>query len=240
MSQPVEMPPAAIRGTAARQATPPPSPQTTEADQEELWLLDALRQGDEAAFMRLVDRYHNRMIRLALVYVGDRAVAEEVAQDAWLGVLRGLPRYEARASLRTWIFHIVVNRAKTRAGREMRSVPFSALWEEVDADEPTEDRAQFLPADHPRWPGHWVSVPRSWEQVPEERLLAAETLAYIGEAIEELPPSQRMVITLRDVEGLPSGEICNVLGISETNQRVLLHRARTHVRRALTRYLIAD
>jgi RNA polymerase sigma-70 factor (ECF subfamily) len=239
MSQPVDIPPATIPGKAAQHATPPPPPPTTEAD-EELRLLDALRQGDEAAFMRVVDRYHGRMVRLALVYVGDQDVAEEVAQEAWLGVLRGLPRFEARSSLRTWIFHIVVNRAKTRAGREGRSIPFSALWEETDADEPMEDPAQFLPADHPRWPGHWVSFPRSWEQVPEERLLAIETLAYIGEAIEGLPPNQRMVITLRDVEGLPSDEICNVLGISETNQRVLLHRARTQVRRALAHYLVGD
>jgi RNA polymerase sigma-70 factor (ECF subfamily) len=211
-----------------------------EADEEEQQLLDALRQGDEAAFMGLVDRYHGRMVRLALVYVGDWGVAEEVVQDAWLGVLHGLSRFESRSSLRTWIFHIVVNRAKTRAAREWRSIPFSALWKEAETDEPSEGPAQFLPADHPRWPGQWVSFPRSWEQVPEENLLAAETLAYIAQAIEGLPTSQRMVITLRDVEGLPSGEICNILGISETNQRVLLHRARAHVRGALARYLAGD
>jgi RNA polymerase sigma-70 factor (ECF subfamily) len=203
-------------------------------------LLDALRQGDEAAFLRLVEQYQPTMVRIATFYVGNRAVAEEVAQDAWIGVLRGLPRFEARSSLRTWILRIVVNRAKTRAATEGRSVPFSSLWARDDPSEPLEDPSQFLPADHPQWPGHWVSFPPTWEQVPEDRLLAKETLERIRAAIEALPTTQRTVITLRDVDGLTGEETCNILGLSEINQRVLLHRARIQVRCALSRYLVGD
>jgi RNA polymerase sigma-70 factor (ECF subfamily) len=208
------------------------------APADEAQLVEALRRGDEATFVALLERYHGALVRLATVYVGDRVVAEEVAQETWLGVLQGLDRFEARSSLKTWIFHILTNRAKTRAQREGRSVPFSALWDPDTAPaEPAVEPERFLPADHPRWPRHWASRPQSWDDLPEERLLSRETGARLQEAIAALPPSQREVLTLRDVEGWTAGEVCNTLGISETNQRVLLHRARSKVRRALERYL---
>ena len=215
-----------------------PSEAAGRAFSDEAHLVEALRRGDEAAFVTLLERYHGALVRLATVYVGDRVVAEEVAQETWLGVLQGLDRFEARSSLKTWIFHILTNRAKTRAQREGRSVPFSALWDPDTAPaEPAVEPERFLPADHSRWPRHWASRPRRWDDTPEERLLARETGAYLQQAIAALPPSQREVLTLRDVEGWTSAEVCNVLGISETNQRVLLHRARSKVRRALERYL---
>ena len=152
-------------------------------------------------------------------------------------MLRGLARFEGRSSLRTLIFRILTNGAKTRGQREGRSIPFSLLGDvDLDPEGPSVDPDRFLPADHPKEPHHWVSFPRSWGEVPEERLLAQETLSIVRAAIESLPPAQREVIRLRDVEGWPSGEVCNVLGISESNQRVLLHRARSKVRRALERY----
>lgn len=200
-------------------------------------LLDALRRGDEDAFMRLVNLYHAALLHLALVYVGNRAVAEEVAQETWLAVVQGLDRFEGRSSLKTWIFRILVNIAKTRAQREGRSAPFSALPDaELESDDLALEPSRFRPSTDD-WPGHWVSMPRSWETVPEQRLLSQETLAHIKHAIQALPPNQQMVIRLRDVEGCTSEEVCNILSIAETNQRVLLHRARSRVRRALEAYL---
>jgi RNA polymerase sigma-70 factor (ECF subfamily) len=170
--------------------------------------------------------------------VGDHALAEEVAQETWLGVLRGLDRFEGRSSLKTWLFSILVNRAKTRGQRESRSIPFSALWDpDAEPDEPAVEPDRFFPPDHPDWPGHWAAFPKSWDQVPEEALLSQEALAVIQTAVAGLPPSQREVITLRDIQGWTSDEVCNVLNIGETNQRVLLHRARSKVRHALERYL---
>lgn len=216
--------------------TTPPSPEIV-ASAGDLQLVDALRQGDESAFAALVDQYHTAMLRLAMIFVRDRAVAEEVVQDAWLGVLRGLNRFEGRSSLKTWVFSILTNCAKTRGQREGRSLPFSAVWDaDSDLDDPAVDPDRFRPADDPREPHQWVSFPRSWAAIPEEHFLAQETLAAIRAAIAALPPSQREVITLRDVEGWTSEEVCNALGVSETNQRVLLHRARTKVRRKLDDY----
>lgn len=205
---------------------------------DELRLVEALRRGDEAAFATLIEHYHTPLLRLATIYVSSRAVAEEVVQETWLGVLQGLARFEGRSSLKTWIFRILTNRAKTRGEREGRSIPFAAL-EGLDAEpgEPAVDPARFLPPDHERWPGHWVSFPQSWDDVPERRLLSQETRAQIATAIEALPPHQRTVISLRDVEGWSADEVCSVLSISESNQRVLLHRARSKVRQALERYL---
>lgn len=208
------------------------------AREDDLRLVAALRAGDEAAFMRLVDRYHGAMLRLAQLYVPERAVAEEVVQETWLAVLQSLARFEGRAALKTWIFRILVNMAKTRAQREGRSVPFSSLPElERESDEPAVEAGWFRPADAPVWPGAWVSVPHNWEQVPEAQLLSRETREHIEQAIAALPPHQRGVITLRDIEGWSAEETCAFLGISEANQRVLLHRARTRVRRALAHYL---
>ena len=200
----------------------------------ELRELDALRAGDEEAFMALVRRHQAAMVRVAQIYVSRRDVAEEVVQEAWVGVLRGLDRFEGRSSLKTWLFRIVVNLAKTRAVREGRTIPFSALRTPESVPEPAVEPERFRPPDDARWPGHWASKPVEW---PEARLLESESLARIKDAIEALPDNQRAVITLRDVEGWSSEEVCNALELSETNQRVLLHRARSKVRRALERYL---
>jgi RNA polymerase sigma-70 factor (ECF subfamily) len=202
---------------------------------EEHALVEALRRGDEGAFVTLVERYHASLVRLARLYVPTAPLAEDVAQETWLGVLQSLPRFEGRSSLQTWLFRILANRARTRAVREARSIPFSALWSpDQDADEPAVDPDRVLGPDHPHWPGHWG--PRPPEPLPEERLLGQEAREVIRDSIQRLPPAQREVITLRDVEGWSSAEVCNALAISETNQRVLLHRARSRVRRALEQY----
>lgn len=202
---------------------------------EETRLVEGLRARDEAAFALLIRRYGASMLRLAQLYVRSRAVAEEVVQDAWLGVLNGIERFERRSSLKTWLFRILTNTAKTRALREGRSVPFSALGHE-QSEEPSVEADRFLGPDT-RYPGHWGSPPARWEGAPEERLLGSETLEVISAAIDTLPPAQALVITMRDIEGFTAGEVCNALEISETNQRVLLHRARTKVRRALEGYV---
>ncbi len=203
---------------------------------EDRELLRALRAGDETAFVELVERYSGSLLRVATTIVGSRAVAEEVVQETWLGVLRGLDRFEGRASLKTWLFRILTNSAKTRAMRERRSVPFSSLVRaETEYDERTVDADRFLPADHERWPGHWAVPPRA----PEASLLGAETQRVIRQAIDELPEAQRTVITLRDVGGWDAEEVCEVLELTDGNQRVLLHRARSRVRAALEEYLDA-
>jgi RNA polymerase sigma-70 factor (ECF subfamily) len=199
--------------------------------QDQLPLLDALRAGDEAAFATLVRLHGPAMLRVAQLYVRSRAVAEEVVQEAWIGVLDGVGRFEGRSSLKTWIFRILANKAKTRAVREGRTIPFSAL----DAGEPAVDPDRFRgPED--RYPGHWASKPTG---LPEERLLESETLSLVEAEIEKLPPAQALVVTMRDVEGFDSDEVCNALDISETNQRVLLHRARSKLRNALEEYVNA-
>src|SRR5919201_3826933 len=200
----------------------------------EAQLLDALRAGDEDAFAALVREYHPSLVRVARTYVSTLAAAEEVAQETWLGVLNGLDRFEGRSSLRTWIFRILTNIAKTRAQRDGRTLPFSALQDPGRVPEPAVDADRFLDPEHPRWPGHWAIKPEPW---PEDALERAETRTRLLEAIEALPASQRAVISLRDIEGWASEEVCNALEISETNQRVLLHRARSKVRRALEEYL---
>jgi RNA polymerase sigma-70 factor (ECF subfamily) len=198
-------------------------------------LLEALRNGDEAAFMDLVDRYSATLLRVAMMYVPTRAVAEEVVQETWLGFLESLDRFEGRSSIKTWLFRILVNTAKKRGVRERRSIPFSTAWE------PEEEERAIAPSrfrgDGDRWPHHWLQSPADWDTIPERKLLSDETLRFVADAIERLPPAQREVITLRDVEGWSSQEVCNVLDLSETNQRVLLHRARSKVREALDRYL---
>lgn len=207
------------------------------ASQQDLALVAALRGGDENAFMMLVERYQPAMLRIARMYVSTNAVAEDVVQDAWVGVLRGLDGFEGRSSLRTWIFRILVNTAKTRGQREARSLPFSSVWAADPDGESSVDPDRFFPLNHPLSPGAWVEPPVGWESTPEERLLSKETLTVVSRAIEALPPNQREVIRLRDVLGWPSSDVRNALDISETNQRVLLHRARAKVRRALESYL---
>ena len=194
---------------------------------DERELVDALRAGDEKAFVALVQLHHGSMLRVAAAFVHSPAVAEEVVQETWLAVLRGIGDFEGRAPLKSWIFRVLANRARSRAQREGRSTPFSGF--ESD-DDPAVDEERFLPDDHPRWPGHWSAPPQRWA---EERLLTKETLQLARAAIDALPPAQRQVIVLRDVEGESSEEVCALLSISEGNQRVLLHRARSKVRAAV-------
>jgi len=190
---------------------------------DESALLAALRAGDERAFMEIVEQYTPGMRRLALSYVRTPALADEVVQEAWLGVLKGLDRFEGRSALKTWIYSIVANVARTRAVREARSAPFSSF---ATDDEPSVDPDRFIPD------GNWGSPPEPWRA-----LLDDEARAVIDAAIAVLPDQQRRVIELRDVEGWSSDEVRNVLELSETNQRVLLHRARSKVRAALEDYL---
>jgi len=194
-------------------------------------LVERLRGGDEAAFMWLVDRLGPSMLRVARMYVASAAVAEEVVQEAWLGVLQGIGRFEGRSSLRTWIFRILVNIAKTRGRREGRSVPFATLAGD-DLDRPTWDPSAFRGAGEPL-EGTWSSLPQDWSGVPEQRLLGSETRRAIAAAIDALPAMQAEVIRLRDVLGWSSQEVRNALDLTETNQRVLLHRARAKVRKTL-------
>jgi RNA polymerase sigma-70 factor, ECF subfamily len=209
--------------------------EATTASPHDLELIARLRAGDEEAFMSLVDALQPSMLRVARMYVSSAAIAEEVVQDAWLGVLKGLDRFEGRSSLRTWIFRILTNIAKTRGQREGRSVPFAALAGD-DLDQPTWDPAAFLGSEE-RSAGHWSSLPNDWRGLPEERLEAAETRALVAATIASLPPMQAEVIRLRDVAGWSAEEVRNALDLTETNQRVLLHRARAKVRRALDTYL---
>jgi RNA polymerase sigma-70 factor (ECF subfamily) len=197
-------------------------------------LVEGLRAGDEAAFTAVMREYGASMLRVAQMFVSSRAVAEEVVQEAWLGVLKGIGRFEGRSSLKTWLFRIVANTAKTRAVREARSIPFSALGDDTEG-EPSVDPERFLGAGE-RFPGHWGAPPQQWG-APEGRLLARETMEVIEREIEGLPPAQRAVITMRDVQGFTSEEVCNALDLTETNQRVLLHRARSKVRSALEEYM---
>ena len=196
---------------------------------DEAQLIAALRDGDEEAFAHLVDRYHASMVRVARAYVASKEAAEDVVQDAWLGVIHGLDRFEGRSSLKTWMFRIVINKAMTRGGRDARSVPFSSLG----PDEPAVDPDRFR--DSGRWAGHWASPPSPGE-LPEAAVLGHETRALIDSVIAALPTNQRVVITLRDVQGLSAPEACELLGVSEATQRVLLHRARGKVRAALEVY----
>jgi RNA polymerase sigma-70 factor (ECF subfamily) len=203
---------------------PPTASEPLEPSPEERELA-ALRAGDEAAFLALVNRHGGAMLRVATVYVRSRAIAEEVVQEAWLGVLKGLRAFEGRSSLKSWIFSILVNCAKTRGAREARSVPMSALEAEDDASPAVSPDRFRDEAD--RWPGHWSQPPQPW---PDERVASNELVALVGEALATLPDAQRTVMTLRDVEGIDSSEVCALLGVSDVNQRVLLHRARSKVR----------
>ena len=201
-------------------------------------LVRQLRRGDETAFSWLVGRYDRALRRLALDFVSTPAVADEVVGDTWLAVIEGIDRFEGRSSLKTWIYRILMNKAKTRGIREKRTVPFSSVGAGHDGggDGPAFAPDRFRPPDDPDWPGHWASPPSAWQEQPVERLEAAETLAQVRAAIDALPATQRTVITLRDLRGFTSGEVSELLSVSPGNQRVLLHRARAAVRRHLERY----
>jgi RNA polymerase sigma-70 factor (ECF subfamily) len=205
---------------------------TSAVSADERRLVDGLRAGDEAAFVELLRTHGPAMLRIARSYVSSQAVAEEVVQEAWVGVLRGIDRFEGRASLKTWLYRILANTAKTRAVREGRSVPFSALSGD-DPDEPAVDPERFQGPDG-RLPGNWAAPP---PPLPEQIVLDREARAHVEAAVELLPEAQRIVITMRDVAGLDGDEVCEVLGLSQGNQRVLLHRARAKVRTALESYI---
>jgi RNA polymerase sigma-70 factor (ECF subfamily) len=211
-------------------------PRTVVLERSEEQILIQLQEGDEDAFRTLVRRHSPSMTRVAMAFVSRRAVADEVVQETWLNVVRGLEGFEARSSLRTWIWTILQNCARRRAEQEQRLVPLSEL-----ADDEASGDDVGVSADHffeqGRWAGMWSSAVRSWDGLPEERLLSKELRRALRETIDGLPRMQRAVITLRDVEGWPPGEVCDYLGVADGNQRVLLHRARAAARAAVERYL---
>jgi RNA polymerase sigma-70 factor (ECF subfamily) len=205
--------------------------------EDERDLVDRLRSGDEAAFRGLVERYHQPLVRLALTYVARPDVAEEVVQDTWIGVIRGIGAFEARSSVKTWIFRILTYQAMSGGKRERRSIPFSVLaGREAEGDEPAVDPSRFSgPED--RYPGGWIEHPDPWGD-GESIMLSLEMQSVVAASLETLPPAQRLVMSLRDVQGWTAEEVCEALGVSQGNQRVLLHRARSRVRAALERYRI--
>jgi RNA polymerase sigma-70 factor, ECF subfamily len=217
--------------TQIRSQSPAGAPESDEAV-----LVARLRDGDEQAFGELVDRHYATMLAVARGYVKSRAVAEEVVQEAWLGVLKGLDRFEGRSSLRTWIIRIVVNIAQTRGAREARSIPLSSLAPEGEeaAVEPERFRGP-----QEAFAGHWRQYPANWELLPEQSVFGRETLDVVMRAVTALPPAQRQVIALRDISGWSSEDVCKALQISQGNQRVLLHRARSRVRATLEEHLDA-
>jgi len=205
------------------------------ASDDDPHFLELLRNGNEAAFVSLIERYSDVMLRLAMIYVTAWPVAEEVVQETWMSVFEHLDHFEGRSSLKTWLFHILTNCAKTVAQREGRSIPFSSYSGMNTNDaEPTVEPDRLLPVEQ-SWAGKWASVKRV--AMPDERLLSQEKFLCLERAIEALPPNQREIIILRDIEGWTTDEICSTLGISEGNLRVLLHRARLKVRSALEKYI---
>ncbi len=199
-------------------------------------LLEGLRNGDEQAFAHAVDCYSGSLLRVAMAYVPSRAVAEEVVQETWLGVFEGLSRFEGRSSFKTWLFTILTNRAKTRGQRENRYVAFANKTHSDDEEDHGVNLDLFIQSGTKA--GHWIEPPHAWDHGTPERLaLSKESREQIEKAIEVLPDTQRQVMTLRDLEGVSSEEVCNILGVTETNQRVLLHRARSRVRKILDEYV---
>lgn len=191
-----------------------------------------LRSGDELAFRSLVRRLQRSMIGVAIGFVGNRATADEVVQDTWLAVIEGLPRFEQRSSLKNWIFAILTNQARSRAVRDGRMIPIADFDREISDDEPVVDPARFDVS------GSWTDLPTAWEEVTPERIVAGkQMLAHVGDAIERLPSAQRSVLILREVENMEPSEVSALLGITEGNQRVLLHRARSRVREFLAQLL---
>jgi RNA polymerase sigma-70 factor (ECF subfamily) len=185
-------------------------------------------------FEALVEQHYGSMKRLARTFVASDAVAEEVVQDTWLAIVKGIDGFEGRSSLTTWMFSILTNKAKTRGARERRAVPLSCVGS-PDADEPAIDADRFQ-SDDDAWPGHWATPPRPWQH-PERRLLSLETRDRLKHALDDLPERQRVVVTLRDVEGFDADEVCELLDLSAENQRVLLHRGRARLRTALESYV---
>jgi RNA polymerase sigma-70 factor (ECF subfamily) len=197
-------------------------------------LVTGLRAGDEATFARLVDAWSASMVRLARSYVSTMDSADEVVQDTWLAVIQGVEAFEGRASLKSWVYRILVNKAKNRGVRESRTVPWSGVSPDAEDAGPTVDPSRFQDANGD-YPGHWREFPAPWP-TPEDALLAGEVRQVIGEALDTLPARQRTVLTLRDIDGHSSAEVCAMLEITAENQRVLLHRARAAVRTRLEIY----
>lgn len=196
--------------------------------------LRALRRGDEAAFSNLVNAYNSSLLRLARIYSPSREVAEDAVQETWIAALRGLDGFAGRATLRTWLCRILINIVRRRAAAESKTLPFSSLTD-VDHAAPTVAPDRFVRTG--RDAGHWASLPADWSRLPEDKLLSVELQEIIGDAVATLPAPQAIVITLRDVEGWASEEVCDLLDISGANQRVILHRARGKVRAVLESYL---
>ncbi|MBO3751419.1 sigma-70 family RNA polymerase sigma factor [Streptosporangiaceae bacterium NEAU-GS5] len=196
-----------------------------------------LAAGDEEAFRLVLDRWSPGMLRLARDFVSTRASAEEVVQETWMAVFRGIARFEGRSSLKTWVYRILVRTAKARGVKEQRTIPMSGSLPEAESDAgPTVDPSRFRGPDDP-YPGHWRpgQAPAPWN-APEDRALVSEVRRVIGDALAALPARYRVVLSLRDIEGYGSDEVCELLGITAGNQRVLLHRARAQVRRRLEEY----
>lgn len=204
---------------------------------DEMCLVNALRRGDESAFVLLLDRYGTSMLYLAMRYVSNRALAEEVVQETWISLLEGLNQFEGRSSVKTWLFRILIKRCLTRRLHESRYIPLSLLSDfSSESTESTMEVKVPFHSDHPQWSSHGAFSLRSHRYTPEELLLSQELYSYIQKAIEALPSRLREIIILRDVEGWTADEVCRLFGLTETNQRVLLHRARVRVRDVLTRY----
>lgn len=209
---------------------------TDEVRRSDAELIERLRRGDELAFAWLVDTYSAPLKRVALAFVSGDSVAEDVVQETWLAVLTGIGRFRGRSTLKTWLFKILTNRAKTRALREKRTVQFSDLEAISGQGVPAVETSRFLPADHPNYPGHWSSPPYEWSSLAEDALLSRETMAVLRRGLETLPSAQRVVVSLRDVQGWSASEVCAALDVSDANQRVLLHRGRSRLRRILEDY----
>jgi len=194
----------------------------------------ALRAGDERTFRELFARSYPMMKRVARSYVASDAVAEEVVQETWMAIVTGIDRFEGRSALGTWIFSVLLNQAKNHSAREKRALPFSSVAP-TDPEEPAVDPDRFQ-KDDDAWPGHWATPPRPWQK-PERRLLSLEARDHLKAALAQLPDRQRLIVALRDIDGYPAEEVCDLLGLSPENQRVLLHRGRSRLRAVLEEYL---
>ena len=214
------------------QPEPAVAPARTAPSEEQT--LAALRAGDEGAFRDLFAHSYPMMKRVARTYVASDAVAEEVVQETWLAIVMGIDRFEGRSTLGTWMFSILTNQAKTHSGREKRALPFSCAAPS-DTEEPVVHPDRFQ-KDDDAWPGHWATPPRPWQK-PERRLLSLEARDHLKAALAKLPDRQRTIVGLRDVEGHSAEDVCNLLGLSQENQRVLLHRGRSRLRAVLEEYL---
>ena len=228
---------------AVQGITDPPglSAQAEADDAAEQAMLARLKARDEGAFNELVRAWSPIMMRVARGFVSTDASAQEVVQEAWLGVIRGLGTFEGRSSLRTWVFRILMNIAKTRGVKEHRITPLSSLAGDDDVGR-TVDPSRFRPDDDPRYPGNWTPAgrPQRWGDDPESGVLRGEIRTLLSVTVEALPDRQREVVVLRDVHGFDSDEVCSLLGVTPENQRVLLHRGRAKVRAALEQYYVKE